>query len=70
MICSTCKNNNEKSKVYIVGTFYDLKEPQDRFFDENGKWHVHDTNPTINKYQCTNGHEWSEKKYAKCWCEN
>ena len=70
MICTECRNENVKSRVYITDSFYDLQTSQDRFFDEDGKWHCHDVNPTTIQYQCTNGHEWTEVKYASCWCKN
>jgi hypothetical protein len=69
MICNTCRNENTRSKVYVMDSIYDLKQSQDRFFDEDGTWHVHDVNPTTTYYKCSNGHEWSEMKYAICWCE-
>lgn len=69
MICIACKNENQKSKVYISDVFYDLQKAQDRFFDEEGRWHVHDVNITTTKYQCSNNHVWSEVKHARCWCE-
>jgi hypothetical protein len=69
MICNECKQNNLRSRVYILDSFYDLQEAQDRFFDEDGKWHVHDTNSITTKYRCTKNHEWSQVKYATCWCE-
>ena len=70
MICNACRTDNQRSKVYITEIFYDLQQAQDRFFDEDGKWHCHDINPTTTKYQCSNRHEWTEVKYATCWCEN
>jgi len=70
MICVLCRNENKKSRVYVMDVQYDSKEAQDRFFDEDGKWHVHDPNPTNTTYHCTNNHEWTEVKYAKCWCQN
>ena len=53
-----------------MDSFYDLLESQERYFDEDGKWHVHDTNATTIQYRCTNNHEWTQVKYASCWCEN
>ena len=70
MICNECRQNNLRSKVYIMDSFYDLIESQDRFFDEDGRWHCHDTNATTIQYKCSNNHEWTQVKYASCWCEN
>ena len=69
MICSECRKHGQRSRVYIIDSYYDLQIAQDRFFDEEGHWHVHDTNTSTTTYQCTNNHKWSETKYSMCWCE-
>lgn len=69
MICQDCRNSGLRSRVYIQDSFYDLQVSQDRFFDEDGRWHVHDENETKTTYKCTRGHSWYDVKYAICWCQ-
>lgn len=68
IICSECKKQGLKSKVYPkLGTTTLLYyEP---FYDEEGKYHHHDSNINIKNYECSKGHKWSEKSSNSCWYE-
>jgi hypothetical protein len=37
-----------------------------RFYDEDGKWHFHDSQPTRHTYNCSRGHRWFVDKFEKC----
>ena len=67
MICPTCKKEGKKSKVYPgMGTSTLLFCPP--FYDEDGKYHNHDSNRHTTEYSCSNGHKWAEENHGSCWC--
>ena len=66
MICSTCSEDGSKSRVFSLGTYSTLMGGSSGFWDENGKKHWHDVNERVTKYQCSNGHEWSEVDDNEC----
>lgn len=68
MICNTCKDTGLKSRVFPVASEYVFVTPQERYFDENGVWHNHDSNETVETFKCSNDHTWEVRKTAKCWC--
>jgi hypothetical protein len=68
MICPTCKAEGMKSRVFLAVFRYEDKIPQERYWDEDGKWHLHEFNPTTKGYECTNGHTWEETHTPLCWC--
>ena len=68
MICNTCKDTGLKSKVFPIASEYVFVTPQERYFDENGVWHNHDSNEIVESFKCSNDHTWEVKKTAKCWC--
>lgn len=67
MICPECKSNGEKSNVYPGGSQRTLMYFPP-YYDENGKYHNHDSNTTTTSYRCSNGHNWSDKRRGSCWC--
>ena len=67
MICPQCKKKGEKSKVYPgMGTSTLMHCPP--FYDEDGKYHHHDSNRHTQEYSCSNGHKWAEENHGSCWC--
>ena len=67
MICPECKKQGLKSFVYpgMIMTTCMYYTP---FYDEEGKYHHHDSNITTTHFSCSNGHNWSEKSGGSCWC--
>jgi len=75
MICPICKEQGLRSKCWSNGekSFYGIDSNSNvarpaMYWDEDGKWHVHDKNIYYKVYTCENNHEWSETEQAKCWC--
>ncbi len=67
MICPQCKKEGKKSKVYVsMGTSTLLFCPP--LYDEDGKYHDHDSNITTQEYTCSNGHKWATETHGSCWC--
>lgn len=67
IICAECKKLGLKSKVDVgVGT--ETLVYCAPFYDERGRCHQHDTNRYTTRYNCSNGHEWTENTREKCWC--
>ncbi len=38
------------------------------FWDEEGRYHLHDHNTSRRRYTCSRGHEWVEVETGSCWC--
>lgn len=67
MICSECQQACQTSTITELGCSKTmLYYPP--FFDEQGKRHHHDGNYRTTGYRCSNGHTWSTKIRAQCWC--
>ncbi len=68
MICPQCRAQGLKSQVVTgAGTGTLVHCPP--FYDEEGRYHVHDTNTGAQAYSCSNGHSWRESTGpAPCWC--
>lgn len=65
MICPKCKEEGNTSKVYsgygmttCAGTM--------SYYDEQGKYHYHDSNITTSQATCSNGHRITMKSSSKC----
>lgn len=69
MICEECKLQGLKSNVY-EGLSTKTLLYCTPYYDEDGKYHMHDSNITITKYTCSNKHEFVHK-YKPVWicCE-
>jgi hypothetical protein len=68
MICKRCEQNGKKSKIMVI-TDKITSPTAVTYYDENGQFHIHDSNIFDGTYRCSNGHEWtSENKKYKCWC--
>lgn len=68
MICPQCKAEGKTSTVNGGDHCCRTAMGYQSYFDEQGKRHTHDPNTSTYSYVCSNGHEWTEKHYGKCWC--
>lgn len=68
MICEQCKKEGRKSRVFPGASECTLMMYM-RFYDEDGREHLHDPNVTTTYYSCSNGHSWREDTRHKCWCK-
>lgn len=67
MICPECKKQGLKSKVYPGSSTRTLMYCPP-FYDEEGRYHHHDSNITATEYSCSRGHKWTEETTGSCWC--
>lgn len=65
MICPKCKELNQKSTIYIGGS-YCTSMYCPPYFDEDGKYHNHDLNSSVSNYTCSNGHRLKVQHGNKC----
>lgn len=67
MICKQCRDEGKLSKVFPgCGTRTLMNCPT--FYDEQGKFHDHDSNTTTMDYSCSNGHRWTERSQPEWTC--
>ncbi len=67
MICKECQKDGQKSTVTGgFGTTTLLASYP--FWDEDGRYHLHDYNTSRRRYTCSRGHEWTEVERGSCWC--
>ena len=67
MKCPECEKQDLKSRVYPGMGSSTLMYCQP-FYDEEGKYHTHDSNTTTWQYSCSEGHEWRGSSSGSCWC--
>lgn len=65
MKCPECIKENKKSNVHI-GYGTRTLMCVDRYYDENGLYHIHDLNDHSQNYYCSNGHNWFENTIREC----
>lgn len=65
MKCPICQKEGKKSCVYegITTSTCIYCQP---YYDEEGKYHVHDLNNHTTSYNCSNGHSWTKRRRG--WC--
>jgi hypothetical protein len=69
MKCPTCEAQGTRSIVYVGPSTTTTLSGQ-VFYDEDGRFHMHDPNTTTSEYNCSLGHRWSVQAPAhQCWCE-
>lgn len=68
MICIRCKEEGLKSKVFENGPGQMTLAYCPPFYDEDGKYHNHDSNHHTNNFLCSNGHLFVTKMTGSCWC--
>lgn len=67
MKCPTCESEGRTSYVYPGGmTVTAMYCPS--FYDEDGRYHNHDSNISTARYSCSNGHAWTVSTTGSCWC--
>lgn len=67
MTCQTCSKEGLKSTLeveYEGVTSLVIR----KFYDEEGKEHIHDNNIYTNSYRCSNGHQILKLETKPCWC--
>jgi hypothetical protein len=67
MKCPECEKLGFKSCVYPNGCSVTAM-CSNNYYDENGKYHVHNMNTRTTHYTCSNGHSWVEDTTGSCWC--
>ena len=69
MKCPECVKEGERSCVYPGMSTTTCMGGQ-RYYDEDGRLHVHDPNVTTSEFSCSRGHKWTTKQqHGTCWCE-
>ena len=69
--CPTCQKEKRTStvrevEVCAVNLVYYIV---DRFWDSEGRYHVHNPETHSFPYECSNGHTWAEDyPCPSCWC--
>lgn len=67
MICPECEKQGLRSRINIgSGSTTAMWCPP--FYDEDGRFHNHDSNTTTTNYWCSRGHHWVGKGKGSCWC--
>jgi hypothetical protein len=67
VVCKVCWSGCQKSIVYPK--FYQAPLGEGTcFYDEEGRYHVHDSKEKKTQYKCSNGHEWEQSMTDQCWC--
>jgi len=69
MICEECRAEGKKSNIYPKGYEIETLMSPLMFYDEGGRWHVHDHNPIHKNWECSNGHKIVNTEIPRCWCE-
>ena len=67
MICPKCREDGLKSWVYPQGGMATAMYCPP-YFDEEGRYHIHDYNTSEYFYSCSMGHDWVESSRGSCWC--
>lgn len=65
--CPVCRERGLKSMVYPQGGSVTLMNCPS-FYDEDGKYHAHDSNTHSAAYTCSLGHAWERNFSGECWC--
>ncbi len=68
MICPECKEQGLKSTVHGGGAGMTTLKYCPPYYDEDGKFHSHDSNITTSNWSCSNGHRFTIKSSGSCWC--
>ena len=68
MFCPACREAGVQSCVRENGRWTTLLG-WSSYYDEAGHYHSHDPNQYTTRYRCDQGHEWTETRKKKCWCQ-
>lgn len=66
MKCKECEAEGQTSRVYDPGGGVSTAMGVNRYWDEEGKRHVHDPNSFTVSYHCSRGHRWAETTHREC----
>lgn len=67
VLCKSCWAGGQLSKVFVQ--FYQAPLGEGTcYYDEDGRYHVHDGKEHKTQYKCTRGHEWTDTESTACWC--
>ena len=67
-VCGECQAEGRKSKLYARGESSTCMGGTEAFWDEEGKFHVHNPNTRTKGYVCSWGHHFGETVKGSCWC--
>lgn len=65
MKCPACEREDLRSCVY-PGMSTSTLMYFAPYYDEDGNYHMHDSNTHTTHYSCSNGHNWSESSTGRC----
>lgn len=68
MKCPHCVEKNLKSSIQKADAGHTTALSCPPYYDEEGKYHYHDSNVETSNYQCSNGHRFTKKRTGSCWC--
>lgn len=68
VVCVTCKSEGRTSRIHKKGSSRVTLVHYPGFYDEEGRFHLHDSNVRTESLRCSNGHEWTERSSGRCWC--
>jgi|10_taG_2_1085330.scaffolds.fasta_scaffold15055_2 hypothetical protein len=60
MICAQCREEGKTSTLKVKQLGKTLLGCPGEFYDEVGKFHIHDPNSIETHFKCSQGHEWTE----------
>jgi hypothetical protein len=61
MICAKCREEGKRSTLRLRKLGNTLMGYVGEFYDENGKFHIHDGNSFKVNFKCSAGHEWTDE---------
>lgn len=65
--CPFCTSRDDRSAVFVDCTIKTALAVS-HYYDEAGRWHMHDPNTTSIVYHCAANHVWRDEKRDRCWC--
>lgn len=68
MICEKCKELGVTSKMFLSGGSV-TRAGTNSYYDENGKYHYHNSNVSTTSFNCSNGHSGIIKSTNSSSCE-
>lgn len=67
VFCPWCELSGQTSTVF-EGMSCCTAAYTPPYFDATGRRHNHDGNATTTSYNCSRGHQFTERSYPQCWC--
>ena len=64
--CPICKKLGYKSKLYLSGCEISTLLTSQQFYDEEGKFHIHNFNESYTNWYCSRGHQGIKIASTKC----